>query len=109
MGSASPDLEVLQLEQYPLDQGTHKVEILQRESVRLTGVIHVESFDERQVVVETEMGMLALMGEEFHITGLDLEKGQMILEGMLLSLEYSSLDRGGSRHRDGNFLQRIFR
>lgn len=67
MGSASPDLEVLQLEQYPLDQGTHKVEILQRESVRLTGVIHVESFDERQVVVETEMGMLALMGEEFHI------------------------------------------
>jgi sporulation protein YabP len=96
------------LEQYPVEQGTHKVEILQRESIRLTGVVHVESFDERQVVVETEMGNLALMGEEFHITALDLEKGQMILEGMLFSLEYSSLDRG-ARQREGSFLQRIFR
>jgi hypothetical protein len=54
------------------------------------------------------MGNLALMGEEFHITALDLEKGQMILEGMLFSLEYSSLDRG-ARQREGSFLQRIFR
>jgi sporulation protein YabP len=99
---------VLKLDQYPIDQaGTHKVEILQRESIRLTGVVHVESFDERQVVVETEMGMLALMGEEFHITALDLEKGQMILEGMLFSLEYSAPNRGS--RREGSFLQRLFR
>jgi len=96
------------VEQYPVEQSTHKVEILQRESIRLTGVIHVESFDEKQVVVETEMGTLALMGEEFHITALDLEKGQMVLEGTLYSLEYSSLDRG-ARRREGSFLQRIFR
>lgn len=97
------------MEQYPHDQTTHKVEILQRESIRLTGVIHVESFDEQQVVVETDMGTLALIGQEFHITSLDLEKGQMVLEGMLLSLEYSAMDRTGGRQKDGSFLQRLFR
>ncbi len=97
------------MENNPFEQGTHKIEITQRESMRLTGVTHVESFDERQVVVETELGTLALVGEEFHITGLDLDKGQMILEGLLLSLEYLTLGRGQTRRRDGNLWQRIFR
>jgi len=97
------------LDQYPVDEKAHKVEIMQRESVRLTGIMHVESFDERQVVVETDMGMLALVGEDFHITSLDLDRGQMILEGLVMSLEYSSSDRARGRQRDGSFLQKIFR
>ena len=97
------------MEQYSHDQTTHKVEILQREAIRLTGVIHVESFDEQQVVVETDMGALALLGEEFHITSLDLEKGQMVLEGILVSLEYLTMDRAGGRRKEGTFLQRLFR
>ncbi len=97
------------MEQYPPEQESHKVEIIQRESVRLTGVIHVERFDEQQVVIETEMGTLALVGDEFHITALDLEKGHMILEGMFMSLEYSLIGRSRTGQRDGTFWQRIFR
>jgi sporulation protein YabP len=97
------------LDQYQLDDKTHRVEILQRESVRLTGILHVESFDERQVVVETDMGMLALLGEGFHITSLDLDKGLMVLEGSVMSLEYSHLDRMRGRQKEGSFLKRIFR
>lgn len=88
---------------------THKVEILQREQIRILGVVHVESFDDRQVVVETDMGMLTLSGEEFHITSLDLERGQMVIEGMFSALEYSGLDRSKARQKDKGFLQRLFR
>ncbi len=87
----------------------HRVEIFQRGQIRLQGVIHVESFDERQVVVETDMGLLGLNGEEFHITSLDLEKGHMMIEGMFVSLEYSAMDRTRLRQKDRGFLQRLFR
>ncbi|HHW17404.1 MAG TPA: sporulation protein YabP [Firmicutes bacterium] len=92
-----------------MDEKGHKVEIFQREQVRLHGVIHVESFDDRQVVIETEMGILALTGEDFHITSLDLEKGQMLIEGMVVALEYSGLDKSKSRQKERGFFQRLFR
>ena len=97
------------LDEFGTDERSHKIEILQREQVRLQGVIHVESFDEQQVVVETDLGMLTLSGEEFHITSLDLDKGQMIIEGNVGDLEYSHLDRARLRQKDKGFLQRLFR
>ncbi len=96
------------MDNYGASTSQHKVEILQREQVRIQGVIHVDSFDERQVVVETDMGFISLSGEEFHITSLDLEKGLMVLEGMLLGLEYSPPDRSRAQKERG-LLQRLFR
>ncbi len=86
----------------------HRVEIFQREQIRLQGVVHVESFDEREVVIETDLGLLSLTGAEFHITSLDLDKGYMVIEGMFLAMEYSGMD-GRSRQKDKGFLQRLFR
>ena len=97
------------MDEFGTDDKTHKIEILQREQVRLQGVIHVESFDEQQVVVETDLGMLTLSGEEFHITSLDLDRGLMIIEGNVAALEYSHMDRARLRQKDRGFLQRLFR
>ncbi len=97
------------MDEFGTAEKPHVIEILQREQVRLQGVVHVESFDDRQVVVETDMGMVSLAGEEFHITSLDLDKGLMIVEGMFLGLEYSGMDRAKSRQKDKGFLQRLFR
>lgn len=97
------------MDEFEAAEKPHRIEILQREQVRLQGIVHVESFDDRQVVVETDMGMVSLTGEEFHITSLDLEKGLMIVEGMFLGLEYSGMDRAKSRQKDKGFLQRLFR
>lgn len=96
------------MDNYGADTSPHKVEILQREQVRVQGVLHVDSFDERHVVLETNMGFISLSGENFHITSLDLEKGFMVLEGILLGLEYSPPDRGRSQKERGLF-QRLFR
>jgi sporulation protein YabP len=96
------------LDEFELEK-EHRIEIFQREQIKIQGVIHVESFDERQVVVETDLGMLTMVGEEFHITSLDLDKGLMILEGAFTGLEYSGLDRAKMRQRDKGFLQRLFR
>jgi len=97
------------LDEHSLDERAHKVEIIQRERIHIQGVSHVESFDDRQIVVETDMGVLSLTGEDFHITSLDLERGEMMVEGMILALEYSSTDRSKARSKERGFLQRIFR
>lgn len=99
----------LELDEFDLGEKAHRIEILQREQVRVQGVIHVESFDERQVVVETDLGMITMIGEEFHITSLDLDKGLLVLEGAFTGLEYSDLDRSKNRQKDKGILQRLFR
>ena len=97
------------MNEFELGEKDHRIEILQREHIRIHGVIHVESFDERQVVVETDLGMITVIGEEFHITSLDLDKGLLILEGAFTGLEYSGVERAKSRQKDRGFLQRLFR
>ena len=77
------------MDEFDMGERAHRIEILQREQVRIQGIIHVESFDERQVVIETDLGMITMIGEEFHITSLDLDKGIMVLEGAFTGLEYS--------------------
>lgn len=97
------------MDEYELGEKSHRIEILQREQVRVQGVIHVESFDERQVVIETDLGVVTMIGDEFHITSLDLDKGLMVIEGAFTGLEYSGMDRAKSRQKDKGFLQRLFR
>ncbi len=99
----------IRLDEFGAVDKSHRIEIVGREQVNLQGVIHVESFDERQVVVETDLGALTLTGEEFHITSLDLDKGQMVLEGNFVALEYSEADRQRGRTKDKGFLQKLFR
>lgn len=97
------------MDEFELGEKAHKIEILQREQVRIQGVIHVESFDERQVTIETDLGMITMIGEEFHITSLDLDKGLMVLEGAFTGLEYSGTERSKSKQKDKGLLQRLFR
>ncbi|MGI6633221.1 MAG: sporulation protein YabP [Bacillota bacterium] len=97
------------MDEFDMGERAHRIEILQREQVRIQGIIHVESFDERQVVIETDLGMITMIGEEFHITSLDLDKGIMVLEGAFTGLEYSGLDRARNRQKDKGLLQRLFR
>lgn len=69
---------------------THKVLLLNRERLEITGVRDVVSFDENQVVLDTDMGLLTVKGKELHVKRLTLEKGEADLDGTADSLVYSS-------------------
>jgi len=66
----------------------HQLVLAERERLTLDGVIHVDSFDEREIVVETELGGLVVQGEELHIKELNLEKGNLLVSGYVTSVEY---------------------
>ena len=86
----------------------HRVIITNREQVVVEGVIHVDKFDDEEIVLETDLGMMALRGEDLHIKQLSLESGQLMVEGVVKTVEY--LEDGGriGKGKGKGFLDRIF-
>jgi len=75
-----------------------------RQKLLVSGVIDVESFNEQYVIVHTDLGVLTVRGEGLHISRLNLDNGELNVEGDILSLEYSESD--GSK---GGFFSRLFK
>ena len=68
----------------------HSCLMQNRSAVSLTGVREVVTFDEGQVVMDTDMGLLTIKGKELHVSRLTLEKGEVDIEGTIDSMVYSS-------------------
>lgn len=92
---------------YNKTQASHRLVIQNRETMDVTGVLHVESFDDEEVILETEQGLLAIRGEELHIKQLNLEKGELAIEGLILELAYSDDKR--FRDRGKGLFERLFK
>ena len=82
--------------------GKHRLVVEQRESVSVSGVMDVISFDEEQVICETDMGVLILRGTNLHVTGLNLEKGSLEIFGEIVAINYEA-EVQGSRKKASMF------
>lgn len=85
----------------PSRMHTHTITIDNRERVSITGVADVESFNESEVSVIAEAGPLVISGEGLHISRLNLDEGQLIVEGMVTAVEYAS----AQSERKGGFFK----
>lgn len=85
----------------------HCVIIDQRENISITGVNDVISFDEEAIVAHTEMGIIVLKGTDLHVNKLNLDKGELEVDGEFLGLTYQE---DNAFNKNGNsFLGRIFK
>ena len=66
----------------------------------------VGSFDENQVVMDTDMGLLTIKGKDLHVSRLTVEKGELEVEGQVDSLAYSSNE--AYRKTGQSILARLF-
>ena len=82
----------------------HRVVMEGRRSLTITGVTDIDSFDEQMVAVFTDVGELIARGSNLHIGKIDVESGELSLDGEIDSLEYT--DNVSSR---GNIWSRLFR
>ena len=81
----------------------HTVILEGREKLSISGVVDVQSFDEDQVLLETVRGMLVVRGQGLHVERLQLEAGELIVEGEVGCLEYDD-----SVQPRGGFFSRLF-
>lgn len=66
----------------------HSIHIDNRLRTSITGVMDVLSFNEQDVMLMTEAGALNIVGNGLHLSRLNLEDGQICIEGELLALDY---------------------
>ncbi len=66
----------------------HNVRVDERRNAVITGVESVLAFDEASVLMQTNAGLLSVEGEELNVKKLDLEGGEVILEGRINALYY---------------------
>ena len=79
-------------DQRALDGGrtrTHSVHIDNRQLMSVSGVKDVDSFNEQEVQLLTDIGELRIEGIDLHITKLNLDEGQVLLTGEIIALEYA--------------------
>jgi sporulation protein YabP len=71
-----------------MQPSAHSILIEGRRHMRITGVLDVESFQEDEMTVQTQAGLLTIWGEELKLGKLNPEDGQVLLEGNIASIEY---------------------
>lgn len=70
---------------------THRILLNNRRSGSFTGIVDVLSFDISEILLETELGMLHIRGTDLHVNRLNLEKGEVDIEGQIASLAYAEI------------------
>ena len=77
-----------------------------REKLSISGVIDVLSFDDQVVIVETELGLLTVKGENLRINKLSIDTSEVVVEGEIFNLAYSENDL---ERKQGSLLGKIFK
>lgn len=81
----------------------HRLELVGREQLTVSGVEDVERFDETGIVMSTAAGILVVTGENLHIGKLSLDGGELHVDGRIDSVSYED---GGTER--GGFFRRLF-
>jgi len=94
------------------DEGAagHEVTIVNREQMTIRGVLRVDSFDDQEVVLDTDLGTMTVRGEDLHIKQLDLDQGSFVVDGLITSLQYAAGGRvRGGKTKGRGILDRLLR
>lgn len=85
----------------------HQFTLKHRESMAVEGVLNVESFDEQEVHLETDQGMMTIRGAGLHIKELNLDGGNLLVDGFVQSIEYTGDAPRGKKAK--GFLGKLFK
>ena len=77
-----------------------------REKLSISGVIDVLSFDDQIVILETELGLLTVKGENLRINKLSLDTADVVIDGEIYNLGYSEKE---INQKSNGLLGKIFR
>ena len=66
----------------------HAVTINERKNLIISGVKKIDSFDNEEFLMETNMGYVVVKGQDLEIVKLDTFQGNVSLKGQINSLNY---------------------
>lgn len=73
-----------------IESKKHKVIVTGRSHAQISGVQDVNEFDSNQIDLITNQGKMIIKGKELKVKGLNIEKGDVDIEGKIDSFVYST-------------------
>lgn len=85
---------------------THNISIISRQSINISGITKINSFDSEEFLLETTLGTLGIKGRELEIVKLDTYDGTITIKGIVDGFTY--LDNNAKKKED-KMLTRLFK
>jgi len=86
---------------------THTFSVVDRNSINISGVNKIESFDNEEFLLETVMGYMNIKGESLEMVKLDTIEGNVIIKGKINSLLY--IENVKKKNKEEGVLNRLFK
>lgn len=83
----------------------HNINMIDRKNIAISGVKKIDSFDDKEFILETTMGLMNIKGNELEIIKLDTYQGNVAIKGIINSIIY--LD--SKKEKEESFLSKIFK
>lgn len=81
----------------------HNIIMENRKKTFIKGVKDVKEFNSEQIDLVTEMGDMTIRGNSLKISSFSVEDGDMVIDGLIVALVYTTDSKKGS------FMSKLFR
>lgn len=85
----------------------HVVTLSERKNIVITGVKKIESFDNEEFLMETNMGYIVLKGEDLEIIKLDTYQGNVSIKGKVNGLTY--MENLSKKNKEDGVFNKLFK
>ena len=84
----------------------HEIKMIDRNQVYLTGINKIDSFDDEEFLMESNMGNILLKGEELEIVRLDTHDGNVRIKGLINSIAYINDNK---KSKEDSLISKLFK
>lgn len=90
-----------------ISSSNHSVTINERKNILITGVKKIDSFDNEEFLLETNMGYIIIKGEELEIIKLDTYQGNVSIKGKVNNLNY--MEGSNKKEKEDSLFNKLFK
>lgn len=85
----------------------HSITLNERKNLMISGVKKIDSFDDEEFLLETNMGYIIIKGEALEIVKLDTYQGNVSIKGKVNSINY--VESTGKKQKEDGFISKLFK
>ena len=90
-----------------IHSSNHSITLNERKNLIITGVKKIDSFDDEEFLLETNMGYVVIKGEELEIIKLDTFQGNVSIKGRVNSFTY--MESSTKKEKEDGIFSKLFK
>lgn len=90
-----------------ITSSNHSISLNERKNLIITGVKKIDSFDDEEFLLETNMGYVVIKGQDLEIIKLDTFQGNVSIKGRVNSLTY--MESSNKKEKEDSIFSKLFK